>query len=279
MNDIEIRITPKTSNNKIDFKEFFEYRDLTELFVKRNFSLIYKQTILGPLWLLINPLVTSVLFTFIFGGIAAISTDGVPQFLFYMAGNTMWAFFNHAFVGTSNIFLANSLLFKKIYFPRFTVPVSQILTSTINFLVQFAMLMIFWLYYYFTGANLSLNISILLLPLLIVQCATVAVSVGLISSSLTTKYRDLTFVVTFGVQMWMYATPIVYPISATGGLMKQVLLLNPLTPVIHNFKVILLGNDELLLGAWVFSAVVTGVMLAIGLKLFANAEKSFVDSI
>ncbi len=267
------------SSFNLNLKELFQYRDLISLFVKRNFILIYKQTILGPLWLIINPLFTSVIFTFVFGNFAGISTDGVPQFLFYLSGNTIWGLFNAAVLGTSNTFVSNSSIFGKIYFPRLTVPISQTITALVNFLIQFAMFILFWIYYYFAEGGLSVSLNLLLVPVLLLQACLLALGVGIVASSLTTKYRDLTLAVGFGMQLWMYVTPIVYPLSATGGLMKTILLLNPVTPIVHNFRYAVLNVGELLIMPWILSMIVTIVTLCIGIIMFNKIEKTFMDTV
>lgn len=270
------------SQNKmsdINLKELWRYKDLIGLYVKRNFKLTYKQTVLGPLWLILTPLLTSVVFTFIFGQLSGISTDGVPQFLFYMAGNTMWGLFNSGVTGTASTFTANAAVFGKIYFPRLTVPVSQVITALVNFGIQFAMLMCFFAYYYFTGASIKLSVNFLLIPLLLLQTICLALGVGIIVSSLTTKYRDLAIAIGFGMQLWMYVTPVVYPLSTTSGLMYNILILNPVTPIIHNFKYALLGTGGLLVMPWILSVVVTVLILFIGIVMFNKVEKTFMDTV
>ncbi len=279
MDDNRYYTVIKAQNSTFDFKEVWRYRDLILLFVQRNFKLVYKQTVLGPLWLILNPLLTSVIFTFIFGGFAGISTDGLPQFLFYLSGNTIWGLFNTSVLNTANTFVANANIFGKIYFPRVTVPISQILSALVNFLIQFVMLALFWIYYFLTGADLTISIYILLVPVLLLQAILLALGVGVIVSSLTTKYRDLAIAVGFGMQLWMYASPVVYPISETGGLMRSIILINPVTSIIHNFKFALFGTDELLTGYWILSWVVTLVLLFFGLKLFNKVEKTFIDTV
>ncbi len=279
MEDNRYHTVIKSQKSTFDFKEVWRYRDLILLFVQRNFKLVYKQTILGPLWLILNPLLTSVIFTFIFGGFGGISTDGLPQFLFYLSGNTIWGMFNTSVLNTANTFIANANIFGKIYFPRVTVPISQILSAVINFLIQFVMLALFWVYYYLTGAELTITPYILLVPLLLIQAILLALGVGVIVSSLTTKYRDLAIAVSFGMQLWMYASPVVYPISETGGMMREIILLNPVTPIIHNFKFALFGSDELLTGYWLLSWIVTLVLLFFGLRLFNKVEKTFIDTV
>ncbi len=275
----EIIIKPKTGKFDVDFGELFRYRDLIYLFVKRNFVMMYKQSILGPLWLILNPLMTSVVFTFVFGGFAGIPTDGIPEFLFYMAGNTIWGLFSSATLAISTFFISNSGVFSKIYFPRLVVPTSLAITAIVNFSIQFLMLIIFWIYYFIIGANVYISVNLLLLPLLIIHAAVLALCVGVCISSLTTKYRDLNYAVGFGMQLWLYATPIVYPVSSTSGLMQTILYLNPMTAVVENFKVALFGSGELLLWQWGLSAVVTVVLAYVALLLFSRIEKTFVDTI
>ena len=197
-------IRPRTGWFDIDLRELWRYRDLIVMFVKRNFAVLYKQTILGPAWVLLNPLLTSVLFNVVFGGIAGLSTDGTPSFLFYMAGNTVWTFFSTCINNTANTFVANSQVFGKVYFPRLTTPISQVLTSLINFFIQAAMFVVFWLYFWLTGAQMHLTVWMWALPLVILQVMLLGLGVGIIVSSLTTKYRDLAIAVSFGVQLWMY---------------------------------------------------------------------------
>lgn len=272
-------IRPQTGWNDVNLKELWRYRDLIVLYVKRNFKLTYKQTVLGPLWLILNPLLTSVIFTFIFGQFAGISTDGVPQFLFYMAGNTIWGLFNSGVTGTANTFTANAAVFGKIYFPRLTVPISQVITALLNFGIQFVMILVFYLYFVLTGFSPEISVGVILIIPLLVQCIVLALAVGIIVSSLTTKYRDLAIAVTFGMQLWMYVTPVVYPLSSTGGWMYKILLLNPMTPIVHNFRALLLGTGEILIAPWVLSMAVTAVLMAVGVVLFSRIEKTFMDTV
>ncbi len=272
-------IKPKDKVFDFNIKELIEYRDLIGLFVKRNFKLIYAQTILGPLWLIITPFVTSVVFSFVFGGLAGISTDGVPSFLFYMAGNTLWGLFNSTLISSANSFLLNAPVFKKVYFPRLAAPISQSITSIANFLIQFFMLCIIWGIYFVQGENLSFNIYMLLIPVFILQIAILGTGVGLVVTSLTTKFKDLIYVVGFGVQLWMYITPIVYPLSSATGMMYYLLLINPVTPLINNFKYALLGTGEFLIASWIFSIIFTVIVFVFGIVLFNRTEKTFVDTI
>ena len=278
-NQKEIIIRPPHGWFDFDIKELWEYRDLVKEFVVRNFKLIYKQTVLGPAWLVLNPIITSVIFTFVFGQFAGISTDGVPQFLFYMAGNTLWSLFSTSITNNSNLFFANKQVFGKIYFPRLATPLSQSISCLINFLIQFAALMVFFVFYMFTGSPLKFSLRMLIIPVILVQTTLLALGVSLIFSALTAKYRDFTFIVTLGMQLWMYVSPVVYPMSLTGGWMYRILLLNPMTPILNNFKWAFLGSGSFMLWSWLLSFVLTAVCLVAGIAVFGKVEKTFVDTV
>ncbi|MEQ8197848.1 MAG: ABC transporter permease, partial [Clostridiaceae bacterium] len=211
----------------INLSELIKYKDLIFLFVKRNFVTMYKQTILGPLWVILNPLITTIMFTVIFGNIAKIPTDGLPQFIFYMAGTTAWGYFANCLNATSNTFVTNAAIFGKVYFPRLTVPVSVVITNLIQFGIQFVMFVVFVVYFKFKGFPINPNLWVLYTPVLVLQMALLGLGFGIIVSSLTTRYRDLTILVSFGVQLWMYATPIVYPVSQIPEKWRDIYLLNP----------------------------------------------------
>ena len=270
-----------TANNKwFDFnlKEIWEYKDLIVNFISRNFKISYKQTILGPVWLVLNPLVTSIIFTFIFGQFAGLSTDGVPQFLFYMAGNTLWNLCSTNTTGNSNIFGANAAVYGKIYFPRLTVPISQTASSVINFLIQFVALIVIFTGYAIAG-NVSFSVRMLLAPVFIIHTALLSLSIGLISSALCAKYRDFVYVLPLAVQLWMYVTPVVYTMDTTGGLMYTILTLNPMTPVMNNFKWAFLGSGHFMMESWILSIGLTAALLFVGLALFSKVEKTFIDTV
>lgn len=262
-----------------DLREVWRYKDLVRMFVKKNFIIQYKQTILGPIWLILNPLLTTVVFTLVFGNFAGLSTEGVPAFLFYMAGNAIWSLFSTGVTGTANTFVLNSQLFGKVYFPRLTYPISQVITSLINFGIQFAMLAVFYAYYLIFGGGVRLTWYALLIPVLLLQCMCLALGVGIIISSLTIKYRDLAIAIGFGIQLWMYATPVVYPLSAVTGTARGLLLANPMTAIVNNFRFALLGTGELLRGNWAVSAAVTAALLVWGVALFSKEEKTFMDTV
>lgn len=272
-------IKPKTGWFDINLKELLQYKDLIIMFVKRDFKTLYKQTILGPLWIIINPLLTTIMFTIVFGNIANISTDGMPQILFYMLGTTVWTYFSTCLTKTSATFTGNAAIFGKVYFPRLVTPISIVVSGLINFAVQFVMFLGFMIYYYIIGATVCPNIYILMTPLLLVQLALLSLGFGVIISSLTTKYRDLAILVTFGVQLWMYATPVVYPASQIGGTLKTLMMLNPVSPIIESFRYAFLGSGSIPWNFLGISIVTTVVVLFIGVILFSRVEKTFMDTV
>jgi lipopolysaccharide transport system permease protein len=272
-------ITAKRGLFELNLKEIVKYKDLIFMFVKRNFKSHYKQTILGPLWYIITPLITSVLFTVVFGRIANISTDGVPQFLFYMAGNTVWHYFSTCLTSTSHTFTSNSHLFGKVYFPRLTMPISTVIYSGISFIIQFLIFIGFLVYFILSGATVNPNLYMLLLPVFLLHMAAMGMGFGIIVSSLTTKYRDLSVLVGFGVQLWMYITPIVYPVSSLGEKAKSLIMLNPMAPVVNNFKYAFLGCGQMEWGYWGLSAALTLIIFLFGIVLFNRVEKNFMDTV
>ncbi len=272
-------ITPKRRWFELNLKELLEYKDLIFMLVKRNFKRQYKQTVLGPLWYIVNPLITSVFFTFVFGNIAKISTDGVPQFLFYMSGNVVWHYFSGCLISTSNTFLGNARLFGKVYFPRLAVPLSTVIYSAISFLIQFIIFVGFLIYFIANGQIVEPNICVLLLPILLIHTALLGLAFGIIISSFTTKYRDLTVLMNFGVQLWMYITPIVYPVSVLPENLKSIIMLNPVAPLINNFRFAFLGSGQMEWGYWAISGLVTVVLLFLAIVIFNRVEKNFMDTV
>lgn len=278
-------IRPRSGWFDIDLKELWQYRDLVTMFVKRSFTTLYKQTVLGPAWILINPLITTVIFTVVFGGIAGLAEEGVPSFLFYMAGNAVWSFFSSCITGTANTFVSNAGLFGKVYFPRLTMPISQVLIALVNLGIQMLMFFIFWVWFYFFGqeyGTVSMNIWVLALPAVLLLVMVLGLGVGIIVSSLTTKYRDLAIVVGFGVQLWMYATPVVYSMSeiaANSPRLLTLMRLNPMTEPVLVFRYALLGCGEISPLWLLYSAVFSLVMLAVGVVLFSRVEKTFMDTV
>ena len=251
------------------------------MFVKRNFTVLYKQTILGPAWIILNPLITTVLFNVVFGGLAGLSTDGTPSFLFYMAGNTVWTFFSTCINNTANTFVANSQVFGKVYFPIRISIISQALTSLINFFIQFVMFALFWAGFALSGAPLRLTPWLAAVPLIVLEVMLLGLGVGIIVSSLTTKYRDLAIAVSFGVQLWMYVSPVVYPLSSLGESprLRALMNLNPMTAPIEVFRMATLGSGTVSVGGLVYSLVFTLAALAVGVILFSRIEKTFMDTV
>lgn len=272
-------IKPKGGWFDIDLNELWKYRDLILMFVKRNFTTLYKQTILGPLWIIINPLLTTVMFTIVFGEIAKIPTEGIPEFVFYMAGNIVWSYFSTCLTQTASTFTSNSHIFGKVYFPRLVIPISTVISGLVNFGVQFTMFLGFVVYFLIRGSQITPNIWIIITPFLLIQLAMLGMGFGIIISSLTTKYRDLSVLVGFGVQLWMYATPIVYPISQIPEKFRMLLLSNPVAPIIETFRFAFLGSGEVPITALIISGITTLVVLFIGVILFNKVEKTFMDTI
>ncbi len=273
-------ITPKRKWYDFNLKELIQYKDLVFMFVKRSFTSQYKQTILGPLWFIINPLVTSLISTVVFGNIAGIESDGVPYFLFYMSGYILWNYFSTCVNSTSSTFTANANIMGKVYFPRISMPISSVIFSAINMLVVFVMTVVTMVVYNFMGYGISPRWeAIILIPVLMIQTAFLGLGVGIIISSLTTKYRDLVILVSFGIQLWMYATPIVYPMSKVSGVLRTIILINPMSAIINNFKYAMLGIGELEIFWWIISLFVTVFLLMIGILLFNKVEKTFMDTV
>lgn len=264
---------------EINWKELIQYKDLIFLFVRRNYTTRYKQTILGPLWLVFTPLVTVLLHSFVFGSIAGLSTDGSPQLVFYMASNSIWSYFALCLNQTSSTFTANAGMFGKIYFPRITVPIATILTGLLDFMIQVALLAVMMLVYAVVGVRFQTGIWLLIAPLLVIQVALLGMGCGIIISSLTTKYRDLVVLVGFGIQLWMYISPTVYGLSAIPEKYQSVYLLNPMASIVVLWRYAVLGTGELPLAAWGISWAVTLALLAVGLLLFNRVEKTFMDTV
>lgn len=273
-------IEPQRSLLDLRLRELWGYRDLVMLFVRRDFVAVYKQTILGPLWYLIQPLLTALTFTFIFGQVAQLPTDGLPQFLFYMSGTVIWSYFAECLNKTSNTFVQNANLFGKVYFPRMAVPVSILISNLITFAIQFLLFLAFVFFFVLRGTEIQINgWWIALSPILILMMAGLGLGFGIIISSLTTKYRDLRFLVTFGVQLLMYATPVIYPVSSIPARFQWIILANPMTPVVEAFRYAFLGvgtvNSLNLLYSFVFMLVV----VFIGSLIFNRVEQTFMDTV
>lgn len=274
-----LEIRPKRHLLDINLKELWRYKDLIVLFVRRDFVAKYKQTILGPLWFIIQPLLTTLMFTVVFGNIAGIPTDGLPKMLFYMSGITAWNYFALCLKSTSNTFVKNAGIFGKVYFPRLAMPISIVISGLIQFFIQFLFLIGFMIYFWITGVEFGPNIYILLIPVLIFLMAGLGLGFGIIISSLTTKYRDLTNLVSFGVQLWMYATPIIYPLSEIPEKYKWAVLANPVSPIVETFRYSLLGQGSFNFLYLLYSFGFMVVVLVVGVLLFNKIEQSFMDTV
>lgn len=277
-----IVIQPKTSLFSLDWGELWQYRDLLVMYIKRDIVTFYKQTILGPLWFVIQPLFTTLMFMFVFGGIAGISTDGLPQPLFYMAGLLCWNYFSECLNRCSDTFNANQNVFGKVYFPRLIVPLSVVVSSLVKMGMQFGLFLVIYLYYVARGYSLAVNAYAFLLPLLVLMLAGLGLGFGLLISSLTTKYRDLRFLITFGVQLWMYATPVIYPLSVMQQNHQQymwLIIANPLTSIIETFKFGFLGEGTFSWWYLGYSFIFTIVMMLWGMITFNKVQRSFMDVI
>lgn len=282
--NFETVLVPKSKLLDINFKELYRYKDLIFLFVKRNFVAYYKQTVLGPAWAIIQPLLTTVVFTLIFGNVAGLAADGVPSFIFYFSGTILWTYFSTCLSATATTFVTNSAILGKVYFPRLVMPISTVLSNLISFGIQFIFFIGFFLYYLITGQGIHPNWYIVLTPLLVIQLAVLSLGFGIIISSLTTKYRDLAMLVGFGTQLWMYATPIAYDmdrmaIFATGGSLHIPYMINPVTPIVNIFRYAFLGIGEV---EWIYyfiSIATTLLVFALGVILFNRVEKTFMDTV
>lgn len=279
--DWSLVITPHHKLWHVDFHEIWRYRDLITLFVKRNIIVQYKQTILGPLWYIIQPILTVIMNMVVFGGIAKMSTDGIPQPLFYMAGNVCWFYFSDCLNQTSNTFLANQSMFGKVYFPRLVVPISTVLSNLLRFGIQLGLFIALWIWFFAAGADVRVNVIVLvLLPVIVVMLAGLGLGFGILISSMTTKYRDLTILFTFIVQLWMYATPIVYPISMViNPTLRTIIILNPMTSIIETFKYVTLGEGYFSWLALGYSFTFMCILLLFGIVIFNRVQRSFMDTV
>ena len=273
-------ITSKHRLLDLNLKEVWRYRDLILLFTQRTFTVTYKQTILGPAWLFLNPLISSVIYAFVFGGIAGIDTDGIPSILFYMCSNAIWIFFSGCVTKNANTFTNNAGVFGKVYFPRLTIPVSNVLSSVIQFGIQMLMVLAFLAYYLVMGQVHPNWSAWLLIPVALLHLGLLGLGCGIVISSLTTKYRDLAILVTFGVQLWMYITPIVYPMSQLGdGLMKTILMINPVTAPVEMLRYAILGQGTIMPGYLALSWGITIAVVLFGIMIFNKVEKTFMDTV
>ena len=273
-------IKPKGKLFEIDFKEIWRYRDLLVMFIKRDIVTQYKQTILGPTWYFIQPALTTIMYMVVFGGIAGISTDGLPQPLFYLAGIVLWQYFSECLNKTSATFTQNQHIFGKVYFPRLISPLSNVLSNLVRMSIQFLLFLIVYVYYVAVGVDVMPNMYALLLPLLIVMLAGLSLGFGIIISSMTTKYRDLTILFTFIVQLWMYATPVIYPLSTISNEKIRMLMgINPLTSIFEAFKYGMLGVGQFSWGGLGYSFGFMVVLLLVGVVVFNKVQRSFMDTV
>ena len=272
-------ITPKNKILSLNLKELWDYRDLVYMFVKRDIVSVYKQTVLGPLWFFIQPLLTTLMFLMVFGHIAKIPTDGVPQVLFYMCGIILWNYFSTCLTTTANTFTGNAYLFSKVYFSRLTIPVSLVISALIRLFIQFGLFFIVILIYFFRGFEIIPSLSMIFLPFFVLHTALLGLGIGLIITSLTTKYRDMSYLVTFGVQLWMYATPIVYPVSMVPEKWKLIYMLNPVVPVMEGFKHAFFSTGFPSFFEYGLSIAITVVLLFAGVLVFNLVERDFVDTV
>ncbi len=272
-------IQPKRHWFDINLKEIWSYRDLLWLFVRREIVVVYKQTIMGPLWFFIQPLITTFMFLIVFNGIAGIPTDNVPPILFYLGGITAWNYFAESFKNTSDTFTKNAGIFGKVYFPRVIMPLAIVISNLLKFGIQMLLFLGVYFYFYFTTDGLNANNSLLLLPLLIVLMAVLGLSFGMVISSLTTKYRDLKFLIQFAVQLWMYVTPVIYPISKIPEKYKVFIMLNPLTSIIEAFKYSFTGAGTLSYNGLLYSSCFALGMLLLGILIFNKTEQNFMDTV
>lgn len=279
-NNWDMVIQPQRSLLDLRLGELWRYKDLVLLFVRRDFVAVYKQTVLGPLWYLIQPLLTTITFTVVFGNIASLPTDGLPQFLFYMSGTVVWSYFASCLTKTSDTFVSNANLFGKVYFPRLAVPVSILVSNLIAFIIQFALFLVFVLYFLWRGTLIQVNwLWIALSPVLILMMAGLGLGFGIIISSLTTKYRDLRFLVAFGVQLLMYATPVIYPVSFIPERFQWIILANPMTPVVEAFRYAFLGAGTVDVNYLLYSFGFMLVVVIIGSIIFNRVEQTFMDTV
>lgn len=272
-------ITPKDKLLRLNLRELWQYRDLVTSFVKRDITSVYKQTILGPLWFFIQPIFTTLMFLLVFGNIAKIPTDGVPQVLFYMNGIILWNYFSSCLTSTSNTFVSNAYIFKKVYFSRLALPVSQVISALVKFSIQFLLFLIMLLAYCIAGSPVSPSWAVLATPLFVMQMAMLGLGVGLIVTSLTTKYRDMAHLVTFAVQLWMYATPIVYPLSMVPEKWRSLYMLNPVVPVLEGFKHAFFSTGMPSFAEYALSVGITFFLLFAGILIFNLVERNFVDTV
>lgn len=272
-------IKPQSGLFDLELREVWRYRDLLLLFVRRDFVTFYKQTVLGPIWFFIQPVMTTIIFVFIFGRVAKLSTDGIPHVVFYLSGIVLWNYFAECINKTSNIFIQNANIFGKVYFPRIIMPLSIVVSNMIKFGVQFLLFAGVWIFYMAKGAAIQPNLYALLFPFLLLLMAALGLGLGMIISAMTTKYRDLTFLITFGVQLAMYASPVIYPLSTLDGNLRYLILANPMSPIIETFRFGFLGEGTFEWSYLGYSTVFSLVVLYLGTLIFNKVQRSFMDTV
>lgn len=279
MDEFTTHIKSKNGLLEINIKELFHYKDLILLFFKRNYTTRYKQTILGPLWLILNPLMTVCLYAFVFGNLAGLASDSVPHIVFYLCSNAIWSFFSTSLIQTSNTFIANASIMSKVYFPRLVMPISAVLTGILDLFIQLCMLIIIIIGYVFSGYHFQSSAYILFVPILIIQVGILGLGCGIIIAALTTKYRDLAILVGFGVQLWMYASPVVYTIELIPPKYMWLYMINPMAPIMECWRKAILGYGTFLWNNWFVSLLLTIIILLFGVILFNRVEKTFMDTV
>ena len=275
----DLVITPRKKWYDLQLRDIWRYRDLITLFVRRDFVSRYKQTILGPLWLIIQPIISSLIYTIVFGNIARLPTDGLPQMLFYLSGTVLWHYFSNCLTGTSQTFIQNAHIFGKVYFPRLVMPISIVISNLITLAIQFTLFISFWAFFFARGAEIHITSWALAFPLLVFLMAGLGLGLGIIISSLTTKYRDLNYLVGFGVSLWMYITPIIYPVSSIPQKWQWVANINPITPIIETLRMGFLGQGDASRQRLAYSFGCTLLLLFIGAVIFNRVEKTFIDTV
>ncbi len=277
----DLIIKPHRGLLDVDLKELWDYRDLLKMFVKRDIVTVYKQTVLGPLWFVVQPILTMFMFMVVFGTIAKIEVGDVPSSLFYLAGIIIWTYFSDCFIKTSDTFTNNADIFGKVYFPRLIMPMSKVVSGLVKFFIQLFLFLIMYMYFWMTGSSVAFQFGLIwLLPILIVLMAGLGLGFGLIFSAMTTKYRDLKFLLQFGVQLLMYATPVIYPVSSLPeGTLKQLMFYNPLSHIVEAFKRIFLGEGVLTIEGLIYASITTFLVLILGILIFNKTERSFVDTV
>jgi len=272
-------IKPQHSLFELNLKELWDYRDLIYMYVKRDIVTFYKQTILGPLWFIVQPILTTIMFFYVFGNLAGLSTDGIPKPLFYFSGIILWNYFADCLTRNSKTFIDNQAVFGKVYFPRLVVPISITISNLVRFAIQLGIFLILYLYYFFTTSLIVPTGYIFLLPLLIIIAAGLSLGFGIIFSSLTTKYRDLTYLLQFGVQLWMYITPVIYPLNSIPIEKQWIIQLNPMTAIIETFKVGFIGIGSFSWFWLIYSFIFMLIILLLGIVIFNKVEKGFMDTV